>query len=425
MSASHDPQQMRHPTFMQYVWIAIILFVVTLVEFVLIYDKAGIADDLGQSKIPLLIVLSAFKFAIVIMFYMHLKYDNRLLSGIFVAGLALAFIVGLALVGLFVTFGAEPREFAKAHAVPYVEEGHEPVGGESKQPDEEGATPAEQEPAAASGGETGDDAKSESEAPQVAAVGALAIGVVGDTLEFDQATLNASAGSEVVFTFTNASALNQHNWVLVQTGTKDAVAADGTAAGPNNDWIPPNDARVIAHTALLEPGETEEIRFTLDAGTYEFVCTFPGHNFTMFGDFEVADAGEDVTAQAVAEAPSASASLEVGVEGDALQFNTDSLTSSAGTEVVITFSNTSTLNQHNWVLVQTGTKDAVATDGTAAGPDNNWIPPNDARVIAHTALLAPGETEEIRFTLDAGTYQFVCTFPGHNFTMFGDFEVTP
>ena len=398
MSASHDQEQMRHPTFMQYVGIAVILFVVTIVEFVLIWDKAGIADDLGQSKIPLLIVLSAFKFAVVIMFYMHLKFDNRLLSGIFVAGLALAFIVGLALVGLFVSFGAEPREFAKAHAVPYVEEGHEPAGGEGIKPNEEGTAPV---------------------------AGPLKIGVVGDALQFDANILKASAGSEVVFTFSNTSTINEHNWVLVQVGTKDAVAADGTLAGMANDWIPPNDARVIAHTALLDPGETEEIRFTLDAGTYEFVCTFPGHNFTMFGDFEVAEGHEESTAQAVAAAPSASGSLEIGVEGEALQFDTDTLTSSAGSEVVLTFNNTSTINQHNWVLVQAETKDAVAADGTLAGLANDWIPPNDARVVAHTTLLDPGETQEIRFTLEAGTYQFVCTFPGHNFTMFGDFDVTP
>ena len=398
MSASHDPQQMRHPTFMQYVVIAVILFVVTMVEFVLIWEKAGISDDLGQSKIPLLIVLSAFKFVIVIMFYMHLKFDNRLLSGIFLAGLALAFAVGLALIGLFVTFGAEPREFAKAHAVPYVEEGHEPAGGEGIKPDEEGTAPV---------------------------AGPLQLGVVGDALQFDANILKASAGSEVVLTFSNTATINQHNWVLVQAETKDAVAADGTLAGLANDWIPPNDPRVIAHTTLLDPGETEEIRFTLDAGIYQFVCTFPGHNFTMFGDFVVAEGHEESTAQAVAAAPSASGSLEIGVEGEALQFDTDTLTSSAGSEVALTFNNTSTINQHNWVLVQAETKDAVAADGTLAGLANDWIPPNDARVIAHTTLLDPGETEEIRFTLDAGTYQFVCTFPGHKFTMFGDFDVTP
>ena len=81
----------HHPTFIQYLLIAIILFAITIVEFVLIWERAGIVDHLGASKVPLLVALSAVKFAIVIMYYMHLKFDDRLFTGIFLAGLALAF----------------------------------------------------------------------------------------------------------------------------------------------------------------------------------------------------------------------------------------------------------------------------------------------------------------------------------------------
>ena len=36
-----------------------------------------------------------------------------------------------------------------------------------------------------------------------------------------------------------------------------------------------------------------------------------------------------------------------------------------------------------------------------------------------------GTVEELNFVPStAGTYQFVCTFPAHNVTMFGAFEVT-
>jgi len=384
VSASHEqPHAMGHPTFKQYALIAIILFVITIVEFLLIYDRAGIDDRLGGSKIPLLIVLSAVKFAIVIMFYMHLKFEIRLLSGIFLAGLGLAFAAGIALIFLFVGFGAEPRDFAEANAVPYVE--HEA------------------------------EAESESTAPAGPVV--VQIGVVGDTLAFDADHFTASAGSEVVLTFNNGSGVNQHNWVLVQAGTKDDVAAAGLAAGADNGWIPQGDARVLAQTSLLDPGGSEEIRFTLEAGTYQFVCTFPGHNLSMFGEFEVQE--PEATASVVPVV------VQIGVVGDTLAFDADHFTASAGSEVVLTFNNRSGVNQHNWVLVQAGTKDDVAAAGLAAGADNGWIPQGDARVLAHTSLLGPGGSEEIRFTLEAGTYQFVCTFPGHNLSMFGDFVVTP
>jgi azurin len=129
------------------------------------------------------------------------------------------------------------------------------------------------------------------------------------------------------------------------------------------------------------------------------------------------------------QAPAASAgpsALEIGVNGDALTFDKDSIEVASGSEVVLAFNNVSGINQHNWVVVQAGTKDAVATRGTGAGPGNDWVQPGDADVVANTKMLLPGESGEVRFTAPAaGTYQFVCTFPGHNFTMFGDFVVTP
>ena len=119
------------------------------------------------------------------------------------------------------------------------------------------------------------------------------------------------------------------------------------------------------------------------------------------------------------------AKLEISVNGDALTFTADDLTASSGSEVVLVFNNVSGINQHNWVLVQDGTKDAVSADGTGAGPGNDWVKPGDDRVIANTKVLGANSTGEVTFTAPApGTYQFVCTFPGHNFTMFGNFKVT-
>ena len=112
------------------------------------------------------------------------------------------------------------------------------------------------------------------------------------------------------------------------------------------------------------------------------------------------------------------------MSGDDLTFDTEVLTASSGAEVVLTFSNNATTQQHNWVLVQSGTKDDVATAGLMAAA-TGWIPTDDERVLAYVDLISPGGSGEVRFTAPAaGTYQFVCTFPGHNATMFGTFEVS-
>jgi len=116
----------------------------------------------------------------------------------------------------------------------------------------------------------------------------LEIGTNGDSLEFSESMLSAASGSQVTLTFSNGSSVNQHNWVLVQTGTKDAVAAAGTGAGPGSGWIQSGDERVLASTGLLDPGATEQVSFTTPApGTYQFVCTFPRQNFSMSGDFTI------------------------------------------------------------------------------------------------------------------------------------------
>ena len=58
-------------------------------------------------------------------------------------------------------------------------------------------------------------------------------------------------------------------------------------------WIQPDDDRIIAHTKLLNPGESDEIKFKGQiAGFYEFVCTFPGHSATMFGEFKFLQSGQ-------------------------------------------------------------------------------------------------------------------------------------
>ena len=85
-----------HPTPATYVKVALILSVITLIEVAVFY-----ANWLSYGIIPVLAVLSTAKFAMVAMFYMHLRFDNRLFTTLFVGGLLLAVSVVFALLGLF------------------------------------------------------------------------------------------------------------------------------------------------------------------------------------------------------------------------------------------------------------------------------------------------------------------------------------
>ena len=81
---------------MTYFKVAMALGVLTAVEVAVFY-----ATWLGYGIIPVLVILSGVKFGLVVMFYMHLKYDSRLFSGLFVGALLLAITVVFALLGLF------------------------------------------------------------------------------------------------------------------------------------------------------------------------------------------------------------------------------------------------------------------------------------------------------------------------------------
>ena len=69
----------------QYIQIAAILALITAME---VY--ASYADWLGAAFIPLLIFMMAVKFLMVVLFFMHLKFDSKLFSWLFYAGLFLA-----------------------------------------------------------------------------------------------------------------------------------------------------------------------------------------------------------------------------------------------------------------------------------------------------------------------------------------------
>jgi len=77
-----------------YVKVAIFLAVVTAIEVAISY----MVDDLGALFLPLLLSLMLLKFFMVILYFMHLKFDSRLFSMMFYIGLGLAVgVYGVAL----------------------------------------------------------------------------------------------------------------------------------------------------------------------------------------------------------------------------------------------------------------------------------------------------------------------------------------
>lgn len=89
-------EQHAHPKVSTYLAVFAVLTVITIVEVGVFY-----VPSFRPILAPTLLILSAAKFSLVVMFYMHLKQDNRLFTWIFSLPLLIAAAVMIALLFLF------------------------------------------------------------------------------------------------------------------------------------------------------------------------------------------------------------------------------------------------------------------------------------------------------------------------------------
>jgi len=91
--------EQAHATTGTYLRVAAILVMITLIEVGIFY-----VPTFQTVLVPVLLFLSAVKFTLVVMFYMHLKFDNRFFAFLFGGPLLLGVAVVVSL--LFIFYGA-------------------------------------------------------------------------------------------------------------------------------------------------------------------------------------------------------------------------------------------------------------------------------------------------------------------------------
>ena len=90
-----------HPTEAKYIKIALILGAVTAVEVLLFYYS--FSSEAANNAV--LMLLAAVKFVIVAAYFMHLKFDNKILRRLFITGVVLAsfcYVAYLLTMGVFI-----------------------------------------------------------------------------------------------------------------------------------------------------------------------------------------------------------------------------------------------------------------------------------------------------------------------------------
>jgi len=117
-----------------------------------------------------------------------------------------------------------------------------------------------------------------------------------DTMQFDVKNFETKVGTKIKLTLKNVGQVPKiamgHNLVVLKKGiTAVAFGQKALGAGANATNALPKSLMgdVIAATKLLGPAESETIEFTApkEPGSYEYVCTFPGHFALMRGTMTV------------------------------------------------------------------------------------------------------------------------------------------
>jgi cytochrome c oxidase subunit IV len=80
----------KHPN---YVGVFVLLAVLTIVEILVTYTPLP--------RLPVLLPLAFLKVALVVLFYMHLRFDNRIFSALFLMGLLMGAILIVSLTLMF------------------------------------------------------------------------------------------------------------------------------------------------------------------------------------------------------------------------------------------------------------------------------------------------------------------------------------
>lgn len=109
-----------------------------------------------------------------------------------------------------------------------------------------------------------------------------------DGMRFDVRKINVIVGQKVRLTLNHTGKLDKkimgHNVVILKNGVKASSFAVKAASSKDNDYIPEGTVDVIAHTKMIGGGESAVIEFIApQKGTYNYICSFPGHFAMMKG----------------------------------------------------------------------------------------------------------------------------------------------
>ncbi|MBI1369271.1 MAG: hypothetical protein GC162_11545 [Planctomycetes bacterium] len=124
----------------------------------------------------------------------------------------------------------------------------------------------------------------------------ITIHTLAAQMKYDTESFSVNPGQKVELTLVNDDEM-PHNIALLlpdaadANGVKFAMEKIWTLGdkGLDLNWLPPNEARILAALPLIDPHTQKTLTFTApkETGKYPFICTLPGHAMMMNGTMEV------------------------------------------------------------------------------------------------------------------------------------------
>jgi len=121
----------------------------------------------------------------------------------------------------------------------------------------------------------------------------IAIGTIPGAMQYDIKEIKAKPGEILEITLKNTDTM-QHNLLIMMPGkmSEVGVAADKMGDTPEGKacQFVPDMPSVLAVMGLIDPGKSGSLFYVVPQkpGTYQYVCTFPGHWRMMNGKLKVA-----------------------------------------------------------------------------------------------------------------------------------------
>ena len=125
----------------------------------------------------------------------------------------------------------------------------------------------------------------------------VTVNVIPNLVKFDVVRFEVPAGAKVELSFSNECVM-PHNLVIIRAAAEPAVIAAVNALGMEglDKGFVPSVEGILAATKLLQPKQKQVLSFQApsETGDYPYVCTFPGHWYTMRGVMKVVPKGQKV-----------------------------------------------------------------------------------------------------------------------------------